>query len=95
MESMVFSALTQQIKLTNRSPEQNAASLPLHLAVAEAIVAGKPEQAGKSMRVLLKDARERLGKALSERWHKAPDGAGCGARRQSRRHRCPERLRFS
>ncbi|MBF2735393.1 MAG: FadR family transcriptional regulator [Betaproteobacteria bacterium AqS2] len=66
MEGLVFSALAQQIKMINRTVKENTNSLPLHLAVAEAVVAGKPEQAEKSMRTLLNDARERLDKALAE-----------------------------
>lgn len=64
--NLTFSLLARQITMINRTTEINIECLPLHLAVAEAIVAGDPGQADKSMRVLLEDAREATRKAIEE-----------------------------
>ena len=64
-DNLLSSVLSRQIRLINRDTAINLGCLPLHLAVAEAIVAGKPEQAEKNMHVLLKDARHETRKILA------------------------------
>lgn len=64
LENLVFSALLSSIARTNRSTEDNIASLPLHLRVAEAILAGEAEQAEASMVTLLDDTKLRLDKVI-------------------------------
>ncbi|MBF2735395.1 MAG: FadR family transcriptional regulator, partial [Betaproteobacteria bacterium AqS2] len=64
--NLIFSVLERQINLINRTAEVNTGCLPLHLAVAEAILAGEPAKAEKKMLALLKDAREETYKSFEE-----------------------------
>lgn len=59
-EGVIFAALLDSIRLTNRDAGENAASLPFHKAVADAIFARRPDLAETAMTTLLADARARL-----------------------------------
>lgn len=59
-EGVIFIALLDSIRLTNRAPEENALSLPFHQAVARAVIERQPDNAEAAMERLLADARNRL-----------------------------------
>jgi len=63
-EGVIFAALLDSIRLTNRAPEENALSLPFHQAVANAVIDRHPDDAEAAMETLLADARNRLEKRL-------------------------------
>ena len=73
LESAVFSALLISIRLTNRDPRENEASIPFHRAVAEAILARDAAKAETLMERLLADAVRRLDEGA------APEGGAAGA----------------
>ncbi|MBL8299665.1 MAG: FadR family transcriptional regulator [Rhodanobacteraceae bacterium] len=52
---LITTALRISIRLTNRYKGVRLASIPDHLAVANAIAAGKPERAAKAMRALVQE----------------------------------------
>ena len=59
-EGVIFAALLDSIRLTNRHADENALSLPFHVAVADAIFAHRADAAERAMTTLLADARARL-----------------------------------
>lgn len=66
MEGVIFSALLSSIRLTNQDPRENAASIPFHRAVYEAIATGDAPGAEQVMEQLLGDAGGRLEGRLDE-----------------------------
>ncbi len=64
LEGVIFSALLSSIRLTNADPRQNAASIPFHRKVYEAIALGDGDGAERVMENLLDDASRRLGGRL-------------------------------
>ena len=60
MEGVIFSALLNSIRLTNKDPRENEDSIPFHREVAEAIAERDPERAEACMEKLLADAHHRL-----------------------------------
>ncbi|NHN39797.1 FadR family transcriptional regulator [Pseudomaricurvus alcaniphilus] len=60
MEGVIYSALLVSIKVTNKDPRDNGASVPFHREVYEAIAAGDGERAEQLTEKLLNDARRRL-----------------------------------
>ncbi|WP_336055531.1 FadR/GntR family transcriptional regulator [Nitratireductor sp. CH_MIT9313-5] len=66
MEGVIYSALLGSIRLTNRDPRENAASIPFHRDVADAILARDGDAAEKNMELLLADTRQRLGGKLND-----------------------------
>lgn len=66
MEGVIFSALLDSIRLTNKDPRENEDSIPFHRAVCEAIVARDGARAERSMEKLLGDASHRLGERLND-----------------------------
>lgn len=65
LEGLVFAGLLSSLKLTNLSARDNAASVPLHRAVCDAIQTRDGELAESSMMVLLGDADLRLSMRLA------------------------------
>ena len=66
MEGIIFSALLSSIRLTNQDPRENAASIPFHREVYEAIAARDGARAEEVMERLLADASLRLGGRLED-----------------------------
>ena len=66
MEGVIFSALLNSIRLTNRDPRENEDSIPFHRAVTTAIIERNPGLAEARMEKLLGDAQHRLGDRLPE-----------------------------
>lgn len=66
MEGVIYSALLSSIRLTNRDPRENAASIPFHRNVADAIIAREGDAAEENMEILLADASQRLGGKLND-----------------------------
>ncbi|TQV79326.1 FadR/GntR family transcriptional regulator [Denitrobaculum tricleocarpae] len=64
MEGMIYSALLSSIRLTNKDPRENEASIPFHRRVYEAIATGDGPLAEAVMEQLLSDANERLEREL-------------------------------
>lgn len=58
--NVVSSALLSSLRVTNRRPEDNVTSLPVHERVLKAICARKPTAAEKAMKRLLADAGARI-----------------------------------
>ncbi len=58
--NVVSSALLSSLRVTNRKPEDNVTSLPVHERVLKAICARKPTAAEKAMKRLLADAGARI-----------------------------------
>lgn len=58
--NVVSSALLSSLRVTNRKPEDNVTSLPVHERVLKAIYARKPATAEKAMKRLLSDAAARI-----------------------------------
>lgn len=55
--------LESSLRLTNRQPDENRASLPVHEKVFKAIRDQKPAAAEKAMRLLLQEAADRIDEA--------------------------------
>ena len=66
MEGVIFSALLNSIRITNKDPRDNTASIPFHSAVTNAIVERNPDLAELNMKKLLGDAEKRLRKESKE-----------------------------
>jgi len=66
MEGVIFSALLNSIKITNKDPRDNTDSIPFHSAVTNAIVKRNPDLAELCMKKLLGDAEERFKKESSK-----------------------------
>ena len=62
MEGVIFSALLNSIRITNKDPRDNTDSIPFHSAVTNAIVNRNPDLAELNMKKLLGDAEKRLKK---------------------------------
>ncbi len=60
MEGIIFSALLDSIRVTNKDPSENKISLKYHKMVAISIKKRDPEKAESSMELLLRDAQNRL-----------------------------------
>jgi DNA-binding FadR family transcriptional regulator len=58
--NVVSSALLSSLRVTNRKPEDNVTSLPIHERVLKAICARRPAAAEKAMKSLLSDAAARI-----------------------------------
>ena len=64
--NVIGASLESSLRVTNRQPAENHASVPLHQKVMKAIVARKPTRAESAMRTLLSDASDRIEKALDQ-----------------------------
>ncbi len=64
MEGVIFSALLNSIRVTNKDPRDNKDSIPFHREVAKAIVQRNADLAELKMRKLLGDAEKRLNKNI-------------------------------
>ena len=62
MEGVIFSALLNSIRITNKDPRDNSDSIPFHSEVTHAIVNRNPGLAEENMKKLLRDAENRLHK---------------------------------
>ena len=60
MEGIIFSALLDSIRLTNKDPRENENSIVFHREVAESIFQKNPGRAEFTMEKLLGDAKDRL-----------------------------------
>jgi DNA-binding FadR family transcriptional regulator len=60
MEGVIFLGLLGSIRLTNNDPDSNAASLPFHQEVTNAILARDPDKAEDLMEKLLADTKRGL-----------------------------------
>ena len=60
MEGVIYSALLISVRITNKDPRENGASIPFHRDVYEAIAAGDGDKAEQMTEDLLNDARRRL-----------------------------------
>lgn len=65
--NVVSSALLSSLRVTNRKPEDNATSVPLHRRVVSAIEARDPAGAEAAMKQLLEDAAERIERNVEPR----------------------------
>ncbi len=65
LEGLVFTGLLSILKLTNLNAQDNAASVPLHRTVCNAILARNGDSAKSSMKILLGDADSRLADRLA------------------------------
>jgi DNA-binding FadR family transcriptional regulator len=61
--NVISVSLQSSLRLTNRQPEENRASLAVHQQVLKAIRGGKPAAAEKAMRSLLQEAADRIERA--------------------------------
>ena len=68
MEGVIFSALLNSIRITNKDPRDNMTSIPFHSAVTNAIVERNPDLAELNMKRLLGDADKRLRKESKENY---------------------------
>ena len=66
MEGVIYSALLESIRLTNKDPRGNETSIPFHRAVTDAILIRDAAEAEARMERLLDDARIRLGGKLND-----------------------------
>ena len=64
--NVIGASLDSSLRVTNRQPADNHASVPLHQKVMKANAARKPTRAESAMRTLLSDASDRMDKALQE-----------------------------
>ncbi len=62
--NVISTSLESSLRVTNRQPAENRASLPVHQKVMKAICARKPASAETAMRSLLKEASMRIENAL-------------------------------
>lgn len=60
MEGVIFTALLNSIRLTNKDPRDNAASIPFHRAITDAVLQRDGDTAEASMEEHLADAWQRL-----------------------------------
>ncbi|GEB72690.1 GntR family transcriptional regulator (plasmid) [Pseudoalteromonas carrageenovora] len=67
MEGVIYSALLVSIKVTNKDPRDNGASIPFHREVYEAIAAKDAEKAELLTEKLLKDASFRLSATVNNK----------------------------
>ena len=65
MEGIIFSALLDSIRVTNKDPSENEISIKFHKEVAKSIKERDPEKAESDMEILLKDAQKRLKNRLA------------------------------
>jgi GntR family galactonate operon transcriptional repressor len=63
--NVISASLESSLRVTNRQPAENRASLPVHQKVMKAICARKPASAEAAMRRLLNEAAGRIESALS------------------------------
>lgn len=63
--NVISTSLEASLRVTNRQPSDNHASIPVHRKVLKAICARKPKIAQAAMRALLTEATERLESALA------------------------------
>ena len=66
MEGVIFTALLNSIRLTNKDPRENAASIPFHRAITDAVLDRDGQGAEIRMEEHLADARQRLGDYLDD-----------------------------
>ncbi|MDV7141825.1 FadR/GntR family transcriptional regulator [Tropicimonas sp. TH_r6] len=66
MEGVIFTALLNSIRLTNKDPRDNAASIPFHRAITDAVLARDGDSAEASMEEHLEDAWQRLQDYMKE-----------------------------
>ncbi|WP_424926810.1 FadR/GntR family transcriptional regulator [Amaricoccus tamworthensis] len=66
LENAIFAGLMLSIRITNPDEKRNRKSIPLHLAIAEAIKAQNPEAAYERMKEHLADAARRLSKVVKD-----------------------------
>ncbi len=66
MEGVIFTALLNSIRLTNKDPRDNAASIPFHRAITDAVLARDGDSAEASMEEHLEDAWQRLRDYMKE-----------------------------
>jgi GntR family galactonate operon transcriptional repressor len=64
--NVISASLESSLRLTNRQPADNHASVPVHRKVMKAIRARKPTSAQSAMRALLNDATARIERALAQ-----------------------------
>lgn len=64
LEGVIYSAFLFSIRLTNREPSNNEASMPFHRAIWRAIAKGDERAAERAMQRHLDDTSERLERAL-------------------------------
>ena len=64
--NVISASLESSLRLTNRQPADNHASVPVHQKVMKAICARKPTSAQAAMRSLLNEAADRIENALRE-----------------------------
>jgi DNA-binding FadR family transcriptional regulator len=64
--NVISASLESSLRVTNRQPADNHASVPVHQKVLKAIYARKPSKAQAAMRSLLSDAAQRIENALGE-----------------------------
>jgi DNA-binding FadR family transcriptional regulator len=62
--NVISASLESSLRLTNRQPADNHASVPVHQKVKRAICSRKPASAQSAMRSLLNEAAERIDSAL-------------------------------
>ncbi len=62
--NVISASLESSLRVTNRQPADNHASVPLHQKVMKAICTRKPTKAQAAMRELLNDAADRIESAL-------------------------------
>jgi DNA-binding FadR family transcriptional regulator len=62
--NVISASLESSLRVTNRQPAENRASVPVHLKVKKAICARKPTTAQAAMRALLKEAADRIESAV-------------------------------
>jgi DNA-binding FadR family transcriptional regulator len=63
--NVIRASLASSLRLTNRQPSDNHASVPVHQKVMKAICGRKPNSAQAAMRALLKEAADRIVDALA------------------------------
>ena len=61
--NVIAASLESSLRVTNRQPEDNRASVPVHRRVMKAICARKPSSARAAMRSLLSEAADRITRA--------------------------------
>jgi DNA-binding FadR family transcriptional regulator len=64
--NVISASLESSLRLTNRQPADNHASVPVHQRVSKAICARKPTAARTAMRSLLNEAADRIDNALRD-----------------------------
>lgn len=64
--NVISASLESSLRVTNRQPADNRASVPVHQKVLKAICARKPSKSEAAMRSLLSDAAQRIESVLGE-----------------------------